>query len=190
TLERAAAMIQGQPDEPEPGLIPNAQGVVIDTLQQNVFYHLALARHLQGDFDGAVDAWRECMERSNNPDSLSSGTNWLCASLLRAGRTAEADDALRAIRADLPIVEYHAYFALCRVYRGELDGDRVLADAAAKGPASTDYATVAYGVGNWHFVHGRVDRAYEVWAEAARAPMWAAFGRIASEAEIARRGSR
>ncbi|MCC7171458.1 MAG: hypothetical protein IT459_13505 [Planctomycetes bacterium] len=186
TLERAAAMVQGQPDEPEPGLMPNAQGVVIDTLQQNVFYHLALARHLRGDFDGAVAAWRECMERSNNPDSSSSCTNWLCASLLRAGRADEARDALRAITADLPIVEYHAYFALCRVYQGELDGDRVLLEAQAKGAASTDYATIAYGVGNWHFVNGRHERALAVWGEAARAPMWAAFGRIGSEVEIAR----
>ena len=186
TLERVAAMVQGQPDEPERGLMPNAQGVVIDTLQQNVFYHLALARHLRGDFDGAVAAWRECMERSNNPDSSSSCTNWLCASLLRAGRADAAPDALRAITADLPIVEYHAYFALCRVYQGELDGDRVLLEAQAKGAASTDYATIAYGVGNWHFVNGRHERALAVWGEAARAPMWAAFGRIGSEVEIAR----
>jgi tetratricopeptide (TPR) repeat protein len=190
TLERAATLVVGRPDVPEPGLKPNARGIVIDTLQQNIFYHLALARHLQGNYDGAVAAWRECMKRSTNPDSLCSCTNWLCASLLRAGRADEAKAALEKIRADLDVVEYEAYFALCRVYKGELDGDAVLATALTKGEASTDYSTVGYGVGNWHFVHGRVDRAFEVWSSVARAPMWAAFGRIGSENELARRASR
>jgi tetratricopeptide (TPR) repeat protein len=186
TLERAAEMVQGQPDQQEPALVPNAQKLDIETLQQNIYYHLALARHFQDDFDGAVTAWRECLERSNNPDSQTSGTNWLCASLLRAGRTAEAKDALRAIPANFPIVEYHAYFALCRIYAGEWDGDRVLDELGAKGEDSVDFATVAYGVGNWHYVNGRHEDAQIAWTRGSRSPMWAAFGRIGSELEVAR----
>ncbi len=48
------------------------------------------------------------------------------------------------------------------------------------------FATVAYGVGNWHLYNGDAARAEEIITEILRADSWAAFGYLAAEADLAR----
>ena len=56
-LSRAAALVKGQPDEPEPGSDPKRPTTT--TLQFSVFYHLGLAHYLKGDFAAAEKAYRQ-----------------------------------------------------------------------------------------------------------------------------------
>src|SRR5690349_16959693 len=50
-FEKAAALIEGKPDEVEPDGLPNAKNIPTSTLQSNVWYHLGLSYYLQGDFE-------------------------------------------------------------------------------------------------------------------------------------------
>jgi tetratricopeptide (TPR) repeat protein len=59
-FERAATLIEGQPDEVEPDGAPNALGIPTSTLQFNIWYHLGLVRYLRGDWLGALDAYERC----------------------------------------------------------------------------------------------------------------------------------
>ena len=183
-LERAAELVAGRPDEPEPAGMPNARGIVIDTLNQNVYYHLALARYLQGDFEGALPAWRECLRFSTNPDAQSSATYWLYMTLARAGREAEGKPYLDAIRADFDIVEYFGYHNILLAYKGLKDPDDLFESTPPTGPSAANFATIGYGIGNWHLFRGNDARAHEIFQRVARAEMWPAFGRIASEVEL------
>lgn len=185
-LEHAAKLIEGRPDETEPNGVPNAGNVDLETLNQNVYYHLALAYYLSGDFEKALPNWRQCLRFSVNPDSLCSGTHWTYMTLRRLGQTAEAQKVLAPITADMPIVEYHAYHRLLLVYKGEIDADRLLSETPTNGKTATDFATIGYGVGNWHLYNGRVGRAIEVFDRVAQCPLWPAFGRIAAEVELSR----
>ena len=60
------------------------------------------------------------------------------------------------------------------------------------GPGSVDgygasqVSQVGYGVANWYLVNGERERALELMREIVAGPSWAAFGRIASEADLAR----
>jgi hypothetical protein len=49
-------------------------------------------------------------------------------------------------------------------------------------------SAVRYGVGAWHFVHGREAEAREIWNGILDGTDWASFGFIAAEAEAARAG--
>jgi len=185
-LERAAHLVEGRPDEVEPPGLPNERGIVVDTLNHGVFYHLALARYLRGEFETSLSAWRECAKWSKNPDSLCSVTHWLYMTLRRLGREDEARAVLEPIRADLDVVEYHAYHRLCLAYRGEISFDALWEELQAGDSASTDFATIGYGVANWHLYNGRERLAADMLRTIAKAPMWASFGRIAAEVEVAR----
>jgi tetratricopeptide (TPR) repeat protein len=185
-LEHAAELAASHPDEPEPPLDPNARGVVIDTLKENIYYHLGIAHYLQGDFSRASDAFYECLRYADNPDGLCMATHWLYMSLRRMGRDEQAKGLLASIDAKLDVIEYHAYHQLCLMYKGELDPERLLASASPTGKSAVDFATLAYGVGNWYLCNGDADRARAIFQRAANAEMWAAFGRIASEYELAR----
>ncbi len=184
SLERAAELAAGWPDEVEPNLAPNASGAELEYFQPNVWYHLALASYLQGDFDGAAESFARCLELANNVDSRVSALHWLYTALSRAGRLDEARAAVAEVRADWPVQEYAAYHALTLVYNGTRDAEEALAEFRAKG--GIEFATAGYGLGNYFFTHGDRDRATTIWREIEAQADWHAFGHIAAEAELAR----
>ena len=47
-------------------------------------------------------------------------------------------------------------------------------------------ATQGYGVANWYFVNGEVDKAKEILNKVLGGKYWSAFGYIAAEADVKR----
>ena len=186
-LGRAAAMEQGQENEVEPDGLPNARGIPTSTLQGNIWYHLGLAHYLLGDFEAALDAYRECLAVATNPDAIVSASHWLYAILRRLDRDDEAEAVLEPITEDMDIIENQAYHQLLLLYKGIRTAEDLigpaLEDAEASGPA------VAYGVGAWHLYNGRESDAHAVFRSIlSNRDQWAAFGYIAAEAEFWRSG--
>jgi tetratricopeptide (TPR) repeat protein len=180
-LERAAELVRGQPDEVEPDGQPNARNVPTGTLHFNVYYHLALARYLKGDFAGAATAWAQCHEVSKNPDSLVATTFWRYLTLRRLGRDDEAKALLAPIRADLDVIENHAYHRLLLAFAKGDAGETLL-----DGAADVDLATLGNGVATWLWLAGERDRARALWRRVVESTPWPAFGHLAAEAELAR----
>lgn len=183
-FELALERLQGQPDEIEPDGLPNAANVPTSTLQGNLWYHLGLARYLQGDWPAALAAYRRGTEVATHPDMEVAMRYWLVLTLRRLGRDAEAAEALAPVRADQPMLESGAYQKLLLVYRGDLDSEHLLAEARAG--SDLDRATVTYGVGLYFQLAGDAARGRELFRELAEGPGWASFGALAAEAELAR----
>ena len=189
-LEAAARLVRGTRDQVEPDGLPNARNVPTSTLQSNVFYHLGLAHYLRGDFARALDAYREAMAVSRNPDMQVATANWLYMTLRRLGRHAAADSVLVPIRRDMDVIENDAYHRLLLLYKGELPVDSLLPPAVLADASAPLDPAVGYGVGNWHLCNGRAAEARRVFARVLAGGQWAAFGHIAAEAELARTGGR
>ena len=183
-LERAAGLIAGRPDEVEPDGLPNERNIPTGTLGSNVWYHLGLARYLEGDFEGALDDYRECLAFSKNPDTLVATSHWLYMTLRRLGRDDEAREVLQPIHAGMDVIENHDYHRLLLMYKGDREAEELLAQAREAG--SLGLATTAYGVGNWYLYGGDRDRAVEIFRGMVETDMWAAFGTLAAEADLAR----
>lgn len=184
-LARAGDLVRERPDEVEPDGQPNERGIPTSTLQSNVWYHLGLARYLQGDFEGALAAYRECLAVSGNPDMLVATSHWLYMTLRRLGRAAEAAEILAPIHAGQEVIENQAYHRLLLMVRGELSPRELLAEAGGD-TGSLDFATVAYGIATWHLYNGREDQARALYERILQGGQWAAFGYLAAEAEVAR----
>ena len=180
-LEKADALIAGRADEVEPDGMPNERNVPTSTLNSNVWYHLALAYYLQGDFNRAADTWRRALDAVANADNLVACGNWLYLALRRAGRDAEAARVLEPVTADLDVIENGSYHRLLLMYKGQLAPEAVLAAADADADAA-----VQYGVSAWLLVNGRHREAEAIWARLLAGRDWAAFGYLAAEAEVAR----
>lgn len=179
-LTKAAQAIQGRPDEIEPDGLPNARNLPLTTLQSNIWYHLGLAHYLRGDFEKALDAYRECMKVSKNPDGIVSTSHWLYMTLRRLGRPADAEKVLEPISTDMEIIENGAYHKLLLMYRGEIAPE----EFANEDPATVDGATILYGVGNWYLYNGQPERAKPLFERVTSGPQWSSFGFIAAEAEM------
>jgi tetratricopeptide (TPR) repeat protein len=183
-LSKAAELVAGRPDEIEPDGQPNARNIPTSTLNSNIFYHLALAHYLRGEFEPSLKAWRECERFAKNPDMLVATTNWLYMTLRRLDRVGEARQALEPITPDMDIIENRSYHRLLMVYKGV---EKVDALAATVAEGGLDAVTIGYGLANWHLYNGRRDLAMTQFRQIVEkyATQWPAFGYIAAEAEVA-----
>ncbi len=183
-LEKAVELIAGRSDPIEPDGMPNAQNIPLTTLAFNVWYHLGLARYLQGDFEGALAAYRETMKHTRGyDDNVVAVADWTYMALRLVGREEEATALLDSITPDMTIIENAAYHRRLLMYKG-LIGPEELLDM--EDPADLDLATLGYGLGNWYLHKGDRKRAIEVFEQVTTGPYWPAFGFIAAEVELAR----
>ena len=185
-LAKAATLVKNRPDEVEPDGQPNAKNIPTSTLKTNIYYHLALAHYLAGDFVEAADVYRLCMEHSKNPDMQVATAHWQYMTLRRLGREAEAAAVLQPITPDLAVIENGSYHRLLMMYKGATDPVALLAASRTEG---LDAVTIGYGVANWHLYNGRKEEARTILTEITdryRATQWAGFGYAAAEADLAR----
>ncbi len=181
-LERAAELAAGQEDEIEPDGQPNARGIPLTTLKFNIWYHLGLAHFLNRDLEAALAAFRTCREHIGpHDDNLVAVTDWLFICLQRLGRDAEARELLEPIRADMEIIENHAYHKRLLMYKGVVQPESLLRDEAGE----LDLATQGFGVGNWLIHTGQRKRGIETLEKVVEGSYWPAFGFIAAEVELA-----
>ncbi|MEX2180184.1 MAG: tetratricopeptide repeat protein [Gemmatimonadaceae bacterium] len=185
-LEAAARLMAGRPDDVEPDGQPNARNIPIGSLQSNVWYHLALAHYLKGDWNNAALAARSGVGVSSNPDRLVSQTHWLYMALRRAVDSSSALTALAPIRDDFDIIENESYYRLVRMYRSGASGAAVDSLLIAPGAGSASDASYAYGLANWLLYNGDTTRAIQAFERILSGGQWASFGYIAAEADLAR----
>lgn len=185
-LEKAAALVKGQPDEIEPDGAPNKANKPRSTLQSNIWYHLGLAHYVKGDFDKALPAYLECMKVSTvNDDMFVATTDWLYMTYRRLGRKADAEKLLEAIKPQMDILENTAYHQRLLMYKGQVKPESLLQTSGGE-VDSVQIATQGYGVGNWYLVNGDKTKARAIFEQVLTGSSWGAFGFIAAEADLAR----
>jgi tetratricopeptide (TPR) repeat protein len=182
-FEKAVALTKGKPDEMEPDGQPNARNIPTSSLQSNIWYHLALAKYLKGDFAGAADGFRNSRDILKNPDHLVAASAWMYISLRRAGRGADAAKVLEPIHAGLDVIENGSYLNVLLLHKGLKTETDVLGPAGQNASGSS----ARYGVSVWHLLNGRAAKAREMWTALSTAPDWPSFGVVAAEAELARK---
>lgn len=113
----------------------------------------------------------------------------------RQGRLADAEARFEASPEDADALlclgrrlGYLGRYRLLLLYKGELGPDEVMAEVGE--PGSIGFATVGYGVANWHLVNGREAEAMTLFESIVAGGQWASFGHLAAEAELGRRGRR
>ena len=148
-----------------------------------LYYHLALARYLSGDFAGAAKTYEGCVRTASTPDNKTSCRAWQYLALARAGRKDEAQKVVDEFTPD-PKQEPSAYIDRLLLFKGVKTEDEV---AETMKKDALQLPTVAYSIGMWHLLNGREARAREYFEKAAAPPAQpTAFGAVASDVELKR----
>ena len=181
-FETAAKLVEGTIDRIEPDGQPNAYGIPISSLHSNINYHLGLSYYLTNDLEKALKVYQRDVARASNDDKVVSTTHWLYMTLRLLGRDAEAREALEPINKEMKIIENMVYHQLCLFYKGELSLGEL------QGDDFTDVMNdaMAYGIGNWHYYNGDLEKAKAVYERILSEGAWASFGFIAAEADYVR----
>lgn len=154
----------------------------LDDKNFDIWYHLALAYYLQGEFGQAATAYLSCLAVAADDDSRIAALNWAYISHRRSGMIKEADLLLLSVFDKMKVVENGAYYELLKLYKGWKTEAAV--EAAAK--TDLDRATLLYGLGCRYLYTGYEDKAVGAFKKVVELPSWPAFGFIAAEAELAR----
>ena len=183
-LALAAKLAEGTQDQVEPDGTPNAAGIPLSTDHSNIWYHLALAQYLRGDFSRAESSWARCVQiRRDNPDSLVSSTYWHYLTLRRLCRDADAAAALAPITPDMTILENKSYHAALLMFKGERSPENLRRGVQS---GDLDASTVGYALGIAALLNGNTDSARAEFERVIASTPWIMFGHIAAEAELAR----
>ncbi|MCC5914612.1 MAG: tetratricopeptide repeat protein [Balneolaceae bacterium] len=182
-FENAAILMRRMDDEIEPDGLPNPQNQPVSTLKSNVWYHLGLTYYLKGDYERAIEAYENAFELDLSEDMRIATLYWHYSALKRSGLDEEAGRAIRDITPEIELIENDLYLNLLLVFNGQFDAERLM----EAGQDAIENATLAYGIGNWHYMNGREERAFEIWEAIVENGNWPAFGYIAAESELAAR---
>ena len=184
-LTKAAELMEGLPIETEPDGQPNKMNIPLSSTQFNVWYHLALAHYLKGDFDNAKKAYFSCLSVSGNNDLMVATIDWLYMTYQRQGKPQAADSLLLFIDDSMQVIENDSYLNRLKLYSGKIKPEELL----NPDPKSEDYdlalATQGYGVGNWYLYHGDTLKAKSIFSNISKGKHFSAFGFIAAESELA-----
>lgn len=174
----------------------------LDPKKLDTFYHLGLAHYFQGQFDAAAEAFQKALALAQNDDSVIDCSNWVYASLRRAGKDTEAVQALKRITPEMKNKEPHLFFylQLLRYYQGAKTATDIR-PPKPKDPNDVEgelsFDTVSYGLANMRLI--TAERAYEghatpqqlkgaidIFKEVVTGNAWNAWGFVGSEVELAR----
>ena len=167
-----------------------AQAAKLNDKDFDVWYHLALAHYLKGEFAKAATAYERCRQvaeadtTDKRDDSVIAVSDWLYMTYRRMNKTAEAAKVLDRITPDMKVKDNKSYFDRLLFYKG-LKKESELVDVEKA--TDLEIATVGYGIGNWHLYNGNRAKAEELFRKIVGGKYWPAFGFIASEAELARK---
>ena len=169
---------------------PNQYNLPLYSRHCNVHYHLGLARYLQGDFEGAVEAYDRIPVSKDHSkfvtnDSVVAVVYWKYMALRRAGHAADSPrvvDTLDHIYLGMPVLDVETYLQLGLFFKGSLPLSNL-----TNWTEPLDFATIGYGIGNYYYMINHTQQAMDVWHKVTQnGTYWPAFGFIASEADLYR----
>jgi tetratricopeptide (TPR) repeat protein len=169
------------------------RGAALDPKNMAAYYHLGLSHYFLGEFAESAEAFHHAVETAPDTDERINATNWLYASLRRAGKKEEAAKALEAVPADMTNKAAHTkfYLNLVRFFQGRMSESDALPPEPPAGNTDQEvelpFDTVAYGIGNWHLYNGEPAKAQEYFHRIMKGHVWITWGFVGAETELLRK---
>jgi len=189
-LGRAAALVEGRPDEPELYASggPSADKLGVASFNWNVYYHQGFAFFAAGMHGEAAEAYRRCMGAADTAEARVATSHWLYMVLERLGLRGEAERLLEPVVEGMSLVEVGDYYQTLLMYKGLSTPEELLEEARCGGPVRM--LTRAQAVANHYLSQGLEEEAAKVYREVHSTGEWTAGVHLMAEAELMRLGLR
>jgi tetratricopeptide (TPR) repeat protein len=180
-LQHAVDLVRELPLTPEPDGIPNKLDIPLSNLHFNIYYHLALAYYLKGDYTNAAAQWATCMKYAVNPDLKVATTAWHFTVLMRMSDSTSARALLEPIHPHMEIIENEAYLQVLLLHKGLLTPDQLIPNPDS---LQANEVAQAYGLSCYLEQQGRQAEANTLRQNILATGQWPTFGYIAAEADL------
>lgn len=151
----------------------------------DICYHYALSWFLRGEFQRAESVYRRCLDLSYNIECKVACSEWLYTTLMRLGKTAQAQKVLDGIAPDYPDADCGdslCYYRRLQLHKGLIEPDHLL-DIPVMQDIRMNTITVGYGLANYYRFRGEMDKANKMLDEILEAgsdKWWNSFAYIAA----------
>lgn len=165
--------------------IQATSGMYKSTLHGSVWYHLAVAEYLLGNFEKARASFDKASTVAVDDDLRVAIFDWQYMCLRRLGQHEAAAQLLEKLSTSTFSVSATDDFYLRRLrfYKGELTPEELL---GMEGDSVLALATQGYGVGNWYLYTGDEDKAVQTFQRVVAEGYKYSFAYLAAEADLAR----
>lgn len=153
----------------------------LDPSNWETWYHLGLGHYLLRNHESAEYAYIKCMDNAPTIGDKVAVADWSWRNYMRMGKKDKASEVIEFITQDMDYGENFAYHRCLLMYKNILNAEEIL---DKEKETDVNKVTIGYGLGNYYFVNGKADLAFEVWREVLSESYWPAFGYIASEFEL------
>jgi tetratricopeptide (TPR) repeat protein len=184
-FKKASNLVKRKPDEVEPDGLPNAKNIPTSTLQSNIWYHLGLAYFIKGEYKKALQAYRQCLRVSKNPDMYVATANWMYITLRRLKKDKQAASLLATVKPGMKLIENNDYLQILLLYKQQPNIANPV-QFLKSGKEGLGLVSFGYGLGNYLLLNGQKEKATEVYCLITESNQWFSFGYIAAEAELKR----
>lgn len=150
----------------------------------DIWYHMALAYWMSGQFAKALATFQKCYDVTTDESHKVAITDWLYMTLRRLGRHDEAAPLLDDIHPNMVTTgNNHFYLKRLMFYKGEMSEQEMIEICQQGGLAHAN----GYALGCWHLYNGRPEQAQPYFEQVVReGTAWPAFALISAEAELLR----
>ena len=184
-LQKAATLMRGTPDAIEVDGAPNARNVPLTTFRFNVWYHLAVALYVRGDYGNALMSLDSASHVSVNADTRVATTYWRYLTLKRQVKNADASKLLSIASENLDVIENGAYLKALQMFAGQSTADSFVPKGMAIATTAGEAAT-AYAASMSFLFTGQKTLARDTWKRMMGTEAWPSFGVLAAEADLER----
>ncbi len=150
----------------------------------DVWYHLALAHYLSGNYEKAANAYSECYKLTAKDDLelLCAVTDWSWRTLQRLGKKEEAKQLVAKLPADFDVeIEPSGYSRACAMYQGRIKPEDLM-DGRMNGDGPQG-VTMGYALANYYYINGDMQKSNDVINQVLTVgddAWWSGFGYLAS----------
>src|SRR5699024_10109288 len=184
-LKHVTELIFGKKDTAETNKDTSGKRKLNGSLSTNTWYQLGLAYYMKGAFKQAKNAFEESLRWAPDDDRKAAVSYWLYMTLRRDGMDDIAGEVLEPISEKMEIDDSEPYQQLLLVFKGVFKPD-MIQQSINNNTAKDINTTLGYGLGNWHYINGRADRAEEFFRKVYETDRWNTYGYIAAETDLAR----
>lgn len=161
-------------------------GTVSGSYEYWIYYHLGLANLLNGNYDEAISAYKNCILTSVTGVNKAGATYWLYNSFQKAGEVQNAEELINNFVFDEGTDMMHSYSVRILMLQGKKAPEELL-DMEAKQNAQEwgkKEVSVAYEVANWYIRHNQVEKGMAIHRKTLQSPHWSAWTYLVTEKEF------
>ncbi|MGD1889952.1 MAG: tetratricopeptide repeat protein [Cyclobacteriaceae bacterium] len=163
----------------------NSDGSEKGTFKFWVWYHVALYRIFNQQWEEAAEAYQVCLNNAALPNNVSGASAWLYTVYQKMGESEKAEALIAPLDENFGGDQDYIYFKRIMLYQGKITPEDLMDMDKPIDQWTGRDMTIAYGIADWYEQQGNTEKAQEIYHNILATPHWNPWAYVVTESIIA-----